>query len=82
MITFSYTIRDQLGIHARPAGIVAKMAQSYPCEITVECKGKTASLKRLLAVMGMGIKAGDRIRVYADGDTDISALRDFFMQNL
>ncbi len=35
MKDFEYTVQDQLGIHARPAGQIAKLAKAHPdCEIS------------------------------------------------
>lgn len=35
MKEFEYTVQDQLGIHARPAGQIAKLAKAHPdCEIS------------------------------------------------
>jgi len=40
MKTFEYTIRDELGIHARPAGLLAKKAKSLDSEITITLADK------------------------------------------
>ena len=82
MNCFEYTVKDENGIHARPAGIIAKRASEFPCEITIECNGKSASLKKLLSLMGMGIKKGDTVRVFAEDNTDISNLKRFFEENI
>ena len=36
MKTFTYTIKDDLGIHARPAGLLVKTAKNFNSEITIE----------------------------------------------
>ena len=77
MITFHYTINDPLGIHARPAGHLVKLAQEFESEATMTLarNGKSASLKRLLAVMGLGAKGGDRVRVTFSGKDEEAAAR-------
>ena len=82
MNKFEYIIKDENGIHARPAGLIVKEAQKYDFDVTVECNGKTGNLKKLLALMGMGIKKGDKVTVYAEEGNDVSALLSFFEQNL
>ena len=82
MNEFIYTIKDENGIHARPAGLLAKKAQAFPFEIPVECNGRTASLKKLLALMGLGIKKGDTVKVFADKGNDISKLKEFFEETV
>ena len=60
MKTFTYTIQDEVGIHARPAGLLAKKAKEFQSAITLEKDGKSVNLTKLMAVMGMGVKHGDR----------------------
>ena len=63
MKKFQYTLRDPLGLHARPAGLLVKEAQKFQSEITLTAlpAGKSASAKKLLAVMGLGVKGGDTV---------------------
>ncbi len=82
MNEFEYTIKDENGVHARPAGLIVRQAQSYDFDVTVECNGKSGSLKKLLALMGMGIKKGDTIKVTAPKGKDITPLKAFFEKNL
>ena len=41
MKEFSYIIKDEIGIHARPAGLLAKVAKEYNSKITLIANGKT-----------------------------------------
>ena len=56
MKTFGYTIKDELGIHARPAGILVKEAKNYESKIKITKGQKTAEATRLMAIMGMAVK--------------------------
>ena len=69
MKQFEFTVKDALGLHARPAGLLVSEAQKYESEITltVARSGKGASLKKLLAVMGLGVKGGDAVSVTVSG---------------
>lgn len=85
MKEFKYTIKDELGIHARPAGLLVKAAGAYPCKITITAGEKTADAKRILTVMAMGVKCGTQIAVRAEGeqeDAAIEAMQKFFEENL
>ena len=53
MKKFSYKIKDEAGIHARPAGLLVKTAGKFRSEIKLLCGDKSADAKRLFAVMGM-----------------------------
>ncbi|MCI8371768.1 MAG: HPr family phosphocarrier protein [Lachnospiraceae bacterium] len=85
MKTFTYTIQDEIGIHARPAGLLVKAAKGYESEITLTCKGKKASAAKLMAVMGMGVKCGDEVTVTVEGADETAAakgMEEFFNSNL
>ena len=56
MIQFQYTITDPNGLHARPAGLLVKEAQKFSSAVKLTRGEKSADLKRLFAVMGMGVK--------------------------
>ncbi len=84
MKTFSYTVKDEVGIHARPAGLLAKKAKEFQSTITLEKDGKSAAATKLMAVMGMGVKCGDTVNVTVEGadeDTAAAAMEEFFKSN-
>ena len=84
MKTFSYTVKDEVGIHARPAGLLAKKAKEFQSTITLEKDGKSAAATKLMAVMGMGVKRGDTVNVTVEGadeDTAAAAMEEFFKSN-
>ena len=85
MKEFSYTITDPVGIHARPAGLLAKAAKAYQSTVTMYKGEKSANVTRLMAVMGLGVKCGDTVKVTAEGadeDTAIAEMETFFKENL
>ena len=86
MKEFQYTVKDACGIHARPAGMLAKEAKSCQSTVTIVDKnGKAVDATRLMALMGMGIKCGDTVTVRiegADEDTAAPAMEKFFAEHL
>lgn len=85
MKNFEYTIKDELGIHVRPAGLLAKEGKKFASTVKIEKDGKSTDIKKLMAVMAMGIKCGETVNVTVEGkdeDTAFSAIRDFFENNL
>lgn len=82
MNEFKYQIKDENGVHARPAGLIARKAQEYDFDVTITCNGKSSSLKKLLSLMGMGIKKGDTVTVSAPKGKDISELKKYFEENI
>lgn len=85
MKTFTYTITDEVGIHARPAGMLAKLAKDYQSEILIEKEGKSVNATKLMMLMGMGIKCGETITVSVNGedeDAAAEAMEKFLTANL
>ena len=73
MKTSSYTITDPVGIHARPAGMLAKKAAGFKSTVTVIKGEKKADTRRLMALMGLGIKCGETITVQTEGEDEQAA---------
>ena len=86
MITFEYTIHDPLGIHARPAGMLAKLAKEYADNtISLEKDGQTVRAGQMMRLMSLAIKQGDLVKVTVSGNAEeeaAEAVRAFFEQNL
>ncbi len=83
MKEFQLTVKDPNGLHARPAGLLVREAQRLPDRITILTKEKQADLKKLLAVMGLGIRHGDTVTIRIEGDDEeasLSHLQEAFRQ--
>ncbi|MCI9332037.1 MAG: HPr family phosphocarrier protein [Oscillibacter sp.] len=74
MKQFTYTITDPVGIHARPAGLLAKAAKALDSTVTITKGEKSAVATKLMAVMGLGVKTGETITITIEGgDEEASA---------
>lgn len=85
MKKFEYVIKDEIGIHARPAGVLVKEAKKYASKITLTANGKSAEATRLMAVMGLGVKCGQTVNVEIEGsdeETAYESIKVFFEKNL
>jgi len=85
MKSFSYVIKDELGIHARPAGLLVKEAKKFNSKAMLEVDGKITELTKLLALMNLGIKRGNKIKISIEGEDEEAAARaleTFFKENL
>ena len=84
MREFRYVIKDEQ-IHARPAGLFVKEAASCESKITISKDGKEVDAKRILGVMGLGVKKEQEIVLKAEGsdeDQAIEKLSKFLQENL
>ena len=85
MKSFSYTVKDELGIHARPAGMLVKEVKNFKSKVTLEKDGKGNDATRLMAVMSMGVKKDQTVTITVEGadeDAAYDALKSFFETNL
>ncbi len=85
MKSFEYTITDPVGIHARPAGLLVKKVREFASAVTVTRDGKSVNALKLIALMGMGIRQGDTVKVTVEGadeDDAAAAIEEFFRANL
>lgn len=85
MKSFTYTVKDQLGLHARPAGLLATKSAAYAANITLSNGTKEVDCKKLIRLLTLGVKQGDQIEVKADGadeDAAISDIEAFMHENL
>ena len=84
MKSFEYVITEPVGIHARPAGMLNKEAKKYKSAILVHRGEKSANVLRLMAVIQLGVKFGDTVKVTIEGeDEDMVApiIEEFFKAN-
>jgi len=85
MKEFSYKIKDSIGIHARPAGLLVKTAGKFKSDIKIILGDKSADAKKLFSVMGLGVKFNSDVIIKADGEDEdlaVSELKKFFEENL
>ncbi len=76
MKNFEYIIKVNEGIHARPAGFLVNLAKKFQSQIIIKSNGKEESLKKLFALMKMGIKKDDTINVIFEGEDEEQAFKE------
>ena len=84
MKQFTFTIKEPLGIHARPAGMLTKEAKKYASTITLTKGDKEVNVLKLMALMGLGVKCGDTVTVTIDGEDEETCapmIEAFFNEN-
>ena len=74
MISRDVTIKNNVGLHARPATFFIQKANSYASSIWIQKDDRRISAKSLLGVLSMGITGGLTITLIADGPDETEAL--------
>ncbi|MBR5089951.1 MAG: HPr family phosphocarrier protein [Ruminiclostridium sp.] len=86
MKEFAYTIKDEIGIHARPAGNLVKLIKGFSSSVTIEKEGKPAvNGTALMKLMGLGVKCGETVKFTVEGDDEeaaVKAIEEFMSANL
>ncbi len=80
MIQKTLTIRNKLGLHARAAGAMVKLASTFSSNITIEKDGTKANSKSIMGLMLLAAARGSRITLSVEGGDQKEAMS--AMENL
>jgi phosphocarrier protein HPr len=72
-----FTIKSEVGLHARPAAIFVKKAASFSSDIKIEnlTNGKgPINAKSMLSLMTAAIEHNHQVRIIADGPDEAEAI--------
>ena len=68
------TVKNHVGLHARPATFFIQRANEYTSSVWVEKDERRVNAKSLLGVLSLGIIGGTNIRIIADGPDEQEAV--------
>ncbi|MGN0708275.1 MAG: HPr family phosphocarrier protein [Faecalibacterium sp.] len=74
MKTYTCTIHDKEGLHARPAGQLTNAVKRFASTVTLTKGDKSGDAKKIFKVMGLAVKCGDTVTVTADGPDEAEAI--------
>ena len=72
--TQEITVRNEVGLHARPATYFIQKANEFKSGIWVEKEERRVNAKSLLGVLSLGIVKGTNIALIADGSDEKEAV--------
>lgn len=83
MKTFEYTIKDEAGIHARPAGMLAKTAKEFESKIIIKKGDAEANAANIMQIMALCAKCGETIKLSVSGEDEADAAEaiEIFLKN-
>lgn len=76
MKKLSYIIKDELGLHARPAGMLAKKAAEFQSSITISNGTKKVNAKGIFNIMQLAIESNQEIMITIEGEDEELALHE------
>ena len=62
-----FTIINALGLHARAAAQLVKLANRYSCTVDIECEGQSVNAKSIMGVLMLAAAQGMRVKVKCSG---------------
>ena len=74
MYVTEVTVKNQVGLHARPATFFIQKANEFKSSVWVEKDERRVNAKSLLGVLSLGIVGGTTIRIMADGSDEEQAV--------
>lgn len=75
MVSQKVIIVNSSGLHARPAGVLAKTAGKCRSEVKILANGRTIEAKSILNIMAAAIKKGTEVEIQCTGDTEEEDLK-------
>ncbi|TSE25752.1 HPr family phosphocarrier protein [Tepidimonas aquatica] len=75
MLKQSATICNKLGLHARAAAKLTKLAASYPCEVWMSRAGRRINAKSIMGVMMLAAGLGSTVEIETDGPQEDEAMQ-------
>ncbi|MCR4820298.1 MAG: HPr family phosphocarrier protein [Elusimicrobiales bacterium] len=76
MIKKNIKVVNELGIHARPAGMIVNTASSFPCEVWLENEdGMNVNAKSIMGVMMLAAACGSNLLLTANGGKEEDAVK-------
>ena len=75
MISRNITIKNSVGLYARPATFFIQKANTYKSSILIQKDDRRVNAKSLLGVLSMGITKGTRISIIAEGPDEEEAVK-------
>ena len=70
----SVVIKNETGLHARPASVFIKTALKYKSNITIEKDGKTVNAKSMIALLSLGVIKGSTVKITSVGEDEEDAV--------
>ncbi len=74
MVTKTAVIKNDAGLHLKPAARFCEEALKYKATVTFTFGNTTANAKSVLSVLGACVKKGDEIEIVCNGEDEQEAI--------
>jgi phosphocarrier protein len=83
-IQIKHVVKDELGIHARPAGELVKQLSTAQSDVSLESNHKEGNAKSIMSIMSLAVKQGDIVTFIVSGSDEekvANELKSFLQEN-
>jgi phosphotransferase system HPr (HPr) family protein len=74
MTQVSVVLKNETGLHARPASQFTKEAAKYKSKVTIKKGNKEIDAKRILSVLSLGVNKDDILIITGEGEDEEQAV--------
>ncbi|QZY55231.1 HPr family phosphocarrier protein [Crassaminicella profunda] len=74
MCTAEIVLKNEAGLHARPASVLVKMATGFNCNINLIKNGRKCNAKSIINILSLGAKCGEALFIETEGEDEKEAL--------
>lgn len=85
MVSFTFTVKDEAGLHARAAGLLVIEATKCTGKVTIRKGEKSGDAKRIFNVLGLAIKYNEEVEIIVEGENEqeeAAALEAYIKENI
>ena len=68
------TVSNPMGIHMRPADVIARTAAKFQSDIEIEKDGQSIDCKSILSILTLGARQGTQLNIRASGEDAAQAV--------
>ncbi|MSS71213.1 MAG: HPr family phosphocarrier protein [Candidatus Latescibacteria bacterium] len=76
MVQLTATVKNSLGIHARPAALIVQAASKFRSEVFLSKDGMEVNGKSIMGVMMLAAEAGSEVVVRVEGEDEEKAAQE------
>jgi len=76
LVEVAITIKNELGLHARPAALLVQRANKYSSDIFLKKEDVEVNGKSIMSVMMLAVESGTELQIRAVGEDEKEAVDD------
>ncbi len=76
MVTKQFTVLNEKGFHARPAGMLAKVVKSSDSQVHMKVKEKVVDCRSIITLMTTAVRQGEEVEIRVDGQDETTLIQE------